>query len=240
LRVEALLLTVIAISAATFGAAGSGRRGLAHRVIRRAPLPLPDNAADWLVTTPAVADGWRSRLEVVLILMAVAGVIAVGIVLGYDLIICLGFALLALLVLSWSKLLGRWLATPRGPIAPLLVQFAETAREASARLAEAGDNYASAIALSLAEWIEVLSRNAPHLTNEMLRRYFTPSQIARILDSTEYVADLELWLMTPAFPLYPSPEEDRRVTVLEEARQEMLEEPGPARVRELIERLTHG
>jgi len=132
----------------------------------------------------------------------------------------------------------------RGPVAPALNQFADNAREAANRLTKAGEGDAAASALALAHWLDVLRLNAPYATHQTLKRYYTAWQVAQILDDCYFggaaVDALDAWLATPSSALYSSPMEDRRVALLEEVRAEIVGDPEPARVRELIERLRRG
>ena len=208
------------------------RRGLARAVLARAPLDLPPDASEWVLP--------KSRLDYV------DGCAISSI--GFVLLLVTGLRsgrgwpslFVPLIVCVLALKLGAVLANAGRPLSPVLKKYAARAREQANTVTSAGDPETGALALELAEWIERLRRNAPDLTYDLLDWYYTPHQVADILDdylsgSDDY--EIHKWLGRPAHVLYQGPEEEIRVALLEEARREVAEDPTPDRLREIVTRL---
>lgn len=234
---QLLFLAVAGVALALTAALSVGlrtrRTGLARLIVQRAPFDLRPDAVDWLVPPSRV-----TLLEGCLpTALAAAVAIAAGIQLG----------------LSWKALIGVpivlrvawWVGEEHGkvpgPLPPALLRMARRARERAARPSTVGDPDAGAKAYALAQWIEALCGNAPRLTIEQLEAYYTTHQVADILES-HFSGDsddweLNKWLERTMQPLYESPEEEVRVSLLEQARRDLAGAPPPERVREIIDRL---
>ena len=224
----ATLAVTVGLSAGLY----TRRLGLARAVLARAPFDLPRDAAEWLLP--------NSRLD--RIEGCTPGVLGMALVVFSGIRVGHGWqALYLALVVFFSALkLGEVLAKLGGPLTPVLNKYAARAREHAGRVIVAGDTPSRTLARELAAWIEMLARNAPHLTYAGLEEYYTPHQVAGILEdfmsgSDDY--ELNKWLGQPARALYASSEEDFRVTLLEEVRREVAGHPTPERFRELVTRL---
>jgi hypothetical protein len=235
--VELLYLVIpfafLAIAAALAAGLSTRRTQLARLIVQRAPLDLPREAANWLIP-PSRLNFLAGYFPTVI---AAALAIASGIRSGHG----WTAVLLASIVFRVATWIGEEHGKVGGPLPPAFMQMARRARERSARPSTVGDPVAGPKAYALAQWIEALCHSAPHLTIEEFEPYYTAYQVADILQDTYFgqCGDEELtkWLEQRTRPLYGSPEEEARVALLEEVRQEVAGKPTPERVSEIIARL---
>ena len=229
----AMAVAALAITAALSVGLRTRRAGLAQLIVQRAPLDLGPDAVDWLVPT----SRFKFLEGCLPTALAVAFAIAAGIQLGLSWKALIGVPI----VLRVAWWIGEEHGKVQGPLPPALLRMARRARERAARPSTVGDPDAGAKAYALAQWIEALCGNAPRLTIEQLEAYYTALQVADILESN-FSGDsddweLNKWLEQTMRPLYESPEEEVRVSLLEEAQRDLAGAPPPERVREIIARL---
>jgi len=200
-------------------------------------LPLALLATLVVASIPAFDGGFRAADDILgAILGGVANAIA-AVVLGGA-----AFGLGGVFGYQSTKL--------RGNISPLLVELATQAEQRAMRFEADGDTERAAAAQRLAAWTKDLSVNVPDLTPTVFERYYTPYQVADMLDGwffgggDEY--EIEGWLSTTNEMLYDDPSEARRVELLtevqnaDEIRGFLRGDYGPVRlgrVREMIDRL---
>jgi len=228
-------LTWLAVAGGMESFLAGGRRYLAEMVTRK--MDLPEDAVDWMIPGYRRPEGslwdWVS-----LIFLATA--IVAGAVLGpwyLGVVGALGAFILGLAV-------GSQLTKLRGNICPLLLQFAINVQQRAERLAADGDTSRASAAQLLAARLEELCTNVSYLTQTRFERYYTPFQVAGILDDRfSGLADnweLAGWLEKPNEVLYDSPAEVWRVTLLNRARRALatVDDPGDCRPK-TAEELEH-
>jgi hypothetical protein len=137
--------------------------------------------------------------------------------------------------------------TDRSNASRILGQFAIEAERRAADLDAAGDTAAARKALNLAAWLRALCMKMPDLTMAGFDAYYTPFEVACILEGDFFDSDDEIaikrFLDSTDEPLDESPAESQRVAAVNRARRIIKAMGWPdtddkrAQVRELIEEL---
>jgi hypothetical protein len=211
------------------------RRDLAEAVIRK--IDLPEDAMSWMLPGHRPIP-WGCLVSLGFFVGAVfAGAVegpwlaAVGYPLG---------------VVMLSAIVGSLLAD-RIRACRILRQFAIDVDLRAADLDTAGDTAAARKALDLAAWLRALCTKMPELTKAGFDVYYTPFEVAWLLEGDFFDSDDEIaikrFLDSTDEPLDESPAETRRVAAVNRARRIIRAMGWPdtddkrAQVRELIDEL---